>query len=203
MNKFNVGDYVLTKYTIGSMNEVVQVIQIVINKGDKFTPAGYEYLLSNNDWLPENQLELWNPKTDLEGGYKMNQISMDKKYRTRDYRDVEIIAVRVGIEYGVIGIVKGDKCYKTWTHYGKTWCNDDKCNLDLIEVNPYADFKVDDKVIVWDDSVGIKYRAYFAGVNEQGLPLTWDEGQTSWTTKGNYNYTTAYDNCVKWDGTND
>ena len=70
MNKFKIGDYVLSKCSIGSMNEVVQVTEVIRNHGDKFTFARWDYFLSNNDWLPEDQLGLWNPKTDLEADIK-------------------------------------------------------------------------------------------------------------------------------------
>ena len=71
MNKFKIGDKVIVKSTIGSTNEVVEVIGAYITTEAQ---SGYKYdvyVLSNGYSLAYYLLELWNPKTDLEGGYEI------------------------------------------------------------------------------------------------------------------------------------
>jgi hypothetical protein len=58
-----------------------------------------------------------------------------------------------------------------------------KHDLDLIEVGPYDDFKVDDPVMVRDDSENKWVRRHFAGVAPDGKPVAWNVGATSWTTE--------------------
>ena len=61
-------------------------------------------------------------------------ISMDKKYRTRDGRDVRLLCVDGPEDYPVIGIVAGDKRAECWTSGGLSY--DDGCGIsetDLIE----------------------------------------------------------------------
>jgi hypothetical protein len=56
---------------------------------------------------------------------------------------------------------------------------------DLIPYEPYADFKIDDKVYVKDTSA-YKYQqvcGHFAGVNKNGQPTTFVDGRTSFTEK--------------------
>ena len=72
MNKFNVGDKVIVKSTIGRENDVQQIVCF----GKEYTCFGNHYceyyLLSGNPDVRyhESCLELWNPKTDLEGRYE-------------------------------------------------------------------------------------------------------------------------------------
>jgi len=68
-------------------------------------------------------------------------------------------------------------------------------NYDLIEVSPYEDFKIDDKVIVWDIK-GMHFRRHFAGVDKEGRPLTWVGGLTSYTG----HHTNDWDYCEKYTG---
>jgi hypothetical protein len=64
----------------------------------------------------------------------------------------------------------------------------------LTEVLPYDDFKIDEPVLVWmANHPERKVRRYFAGTNDRQLPLTWANGRTSWTAKGQ---TTAWDFCI-------
>ena len=50
----------------------------------------------------------------------------------------------------------------------------------LVEVSPYADWKIDQKIMVSED--GVRWdRRYFAGVHESGCCLAWTSGATSWT----------------------
>ena len=49
------------------------------------------------------------------------------------------------------------------------------------EVSPYTDWPIDAKVLVWNEGGSLKYKRYFAGVDQNGKPLAWDDGTTSWT----------------------
>jgi len=51
----------------------------------------------------------------------------------------------------------------------------------LIEVSPYADFKIDDPVMVRNAVEWVK--RHFAGVTDMGAPKVWDAGFTSWTSE--------------------
>jgi len=53
--------------------------------------------------------------------------------------------------------------------------------FDLVEVSPYADWEIDQKVMVSDDGVLWRKR-YFAGVNSEGKPIVFYDGATSWST---------------------
>lgn len=59
-------------------------------------------------------------------------ISMDKKYRTRDGRDVRLLCVDGPKDYPVIGVVEGDNCPSSWTASGKIVEHQDRM-ADLIE----------------------------------------------------------------------
>ena len=52
----------------------------------------------------------------------------------------------------------------------------------LEEVIPYADWPIDAKVLVWGEGDSEKQKRHFAGVCDDGKPLAWDSGQTSWTS---------------------
>lgn len=49
-------------------------------------------------------------------------------------------------------------------------------------VTPYADWPIDAKVLVWGEGDSEKQKRHFAGVCDDGKPLAWDSGQTSWTS---------------------
>ena len=48
------------------------------------------------------------------------------------------------------------------------------------EVSPYADWSIDAKVWVWNDGK-TKGKRYFAGIHEDGRPMAWIDGATSWS----------------------
>ena len=50
------------------------------------------------------------------------------------------------------------------------------------EISPYADWTIDAKVLVWGEGDSEKQKRHFAGVCDDGKPLAWDSGQTSWTS---------------------
>ena len=48
------------------------------------------------------------------------------------------------------------------------------------EVSPYANWPIDAKVWVWGDNKN-KRKRYFAGIHEDGRPMAWIGGATSWS----------------------
>jgi hypothetical protein len=53
--------------------------------------------------------------------------------------------------------------------------------LDLIPYEPYADFKIDDKVNVTDFKDNDPIQAHWSGLDENGRPTTFTNGGTSFT----------------------
>jgi hypothetical protein len=64
---------------------------------------------------------------------------------------------------------------------------------DLIPYEPYADFKIDDKVYVWDFKGGVKMAAHWSGLNQNGQPTVFLGGCTSFTEHG----TNSWNFCEK------
>lgn len=122
-------------------------------------------------------------------------VEMEKKYRLKGYpeSEVHIYDTNLPYTYGggddaptVLARVRkspsstysiefyfSDGTSRRSRHGGdEGWC--------LVEVGPYDDFKIDEPVMVRDGD-RVWERGYFAGVNEDGRPLVWDDGGTSWT----------------------
>jgi len=116
------------------------------------------------------------------------KIDINKKYRTRTGLDVTIFTTNarvsiVGERMNVIGLIH-ERNYDSIQFYnqdGKVSSELDMPN-DLVEISPYDDFKIDDKVLVWDcDSTKVK--GHFAGVSViDGRPMIWMDGKTSFTS---------------------
>jgi hypothetical protein len=67
-------------------------------------------------------------------------------------------------------------------HYGTGKVLEGSRDLDLFPYEPYADFKIDDKVYVKDTAHQYQQICgHFAGVNENGQPTTFINGRTSFT----------------------
>jgi hypothetical protein len=115
-------------------------------------------------------------------------ISKDKNYRTLG-----------GYEFKIYEIYE-DKIHGAYT-MGDTWLIDSVTQNDLIEISPYEGFKIDDKVLVWDDGYEHeKILRHFAGTNSNtGKPGAWQHGRTSFTTYEK----SFYDNCIKYEENND
>lgn len=111
-------------------------------------------------------------------------ISMDKKYRTRDGRAVRLLCTDSPYQvYPVVGLVGTEVVI--WTFDGYICGDKFKRDLDLIEVNPYEDFKIDEPVMVRDVEGADWVRGHFAGLNPSGHPTTFAEGTSKWTAKDN------------------
>lgn len=123
----------------------------------------------------------------------MTKIEIGKKYTTRDGREARILCVDRVNGNPVVALIGKDNSVYTYTSTGQ-WQETphSKYDVDLIEVSPYDDFNIDDKVMVqlftnsqhW-------HKRYFAGVDSSGQPTAWDSGGTSWSSKGR----TAWSRC--------
>lgn len=113
-------------------------------------------------------------------------ISMNKKYRTRDGRAVRVLCLdRVGTQPVVALIKNWDNAesvhvFNTDGRFIPDALKQD--NLDLIEIGPYEDFKIDEPVMVRDTTDDYWQPRYFAGVDAKGRPTAWDYGGTSWSS---------------------
>lgn len=111
-------------------------------------------------------------------------ISMDKQYKTRDGRSVRILCVdRNDSEFPVVALVSGSKGGQGVISYpsnGKYGEEDETSSFDLVEVSQW-DFPIDTPVLVRDDDDEEWSNRHFAGVDDEGVPLAYVNGTTSWT----------------------
>lgn len=61
------------------------------------------------------------------------KISMDKKYRTRDGRDVRLLCVDGPSRQSIIGLVEGKDNPVSWSDEGRFYLHNETSVLDLIE----------------------------------------------------------------------
>jgi hypothetical protein len=122
------------------------------------------------------------------------KISKDKKYKTRNGFDVKIYEVYEDKVHAAYLLGETWIC-SSWDTEG-FYKNDKEEHVnDLIEVSPYADFKIDDKVLVWDKGQKDKYKRHFTGIDDKGNALAWSRGNTSFTADGDCD---MWDNCEKY-----
>ena len=127
-------------------------------------------------------------------------IDINKKHKTRLNCNVKIYEIYPN-ENKIHGAIFDDGwkiiCLSEWDINGKVWEKTESGN-DLIEISPYADFKIDDKVLVWDHE-NEAHKCHFAGISDNGRPMAWDGRRTSFTesTKIAWNY------CIKYEEQND
>ena len=127
-------------------------------------------------------------------------IDINKKYKTANGSDVVIYAVYpkqlTKQVHGALLYADGELSANAWNIDG-TFLSDAASMLDLIEVIPYSDWNIDDKVIVTFDvidadenaeenadddfSKGEEYKYYFAGLNGLNQPCVFSSGATSWS----------------------
>lgn len=106
-------------------------------------------------------------------------ITKDKKYTSRLGLPVTIYEIYENEIHGVIHCCDS-LILTSWTKEGLLSRSGEKGSNDLIEVSPYADWKIDDKFIVWA-SGSEKYHRHFAGLDARGIPLFFNYGLTSWS----------------------
>ena len=108
-------------------------------------------------------------------------ISMDKTYKTRDGSDVRMVCVNAGSNAPVVAVVNDEtvsysadgRFFKSIQHES-VW--------DLVEVSPYADFKIDEPVMVQIHPMGNWSKGYFAGLKSPSVtPTIWANGSTRWS----------------------
>ena len=129
------------------------------------------------------------------------EISMDKKYITRDGRDVAIISINPELRLmQVVGLVEGVDRFVEWSLDGESWSCSEEIDCKLVEVCPYADFKIDDKVLVTNNGASMWRKGHFMDVVD-GKAVIFDEGKTSYTsaTQGRF----KWDKCIKWEDRTD
>ena len=111
------------------------------------------------------------------------KIEINKAYRTRSGLPVRILCIDADGVYPVIAQINGEEI-GTYTSAG-TYLN--HTFKDLIEVTPYDDFKIDDKVMVSQDGVQW-FKRYFAGVytyrSGYQTASAFEYGATSWSEAG-------------------
>ena len=126
----------------------------------------------------------------------MNDIEMGKKYRTRNGRTVRVICVDAKGTKPVVSLVLARDNSESVIRSGpkgELYIGEED-ELDLIEVTPYDDFKIDEPVMVrcHEDAANLWVKRYFAGVMS-GQPYTWDFGATSWSADNGYK--SRWDEC--------
>ena len=116
-------------------------------------------------------------------------IDMSKKYQTvgGDTDDgefpepVRIVCVDGPGNYPVLGFVGDDTKSYRWTIGGKARGEGISSMHDLVEVSPWHDYKIDEPVMV--NIAGGWRKRYFAGISDNGKPMTWLNGSTSWSNE--------------------
>ena len=174
----------------GDSSDILELIdsqtgEVVLEIGTDKTDDYYPYFVSS--FHPEAMIT-----------NKEMKIDINKKYRTRDGHQVRLLCVdhKVMGDKRIIGLVEieNNEILMTWDKYGKD-DNNSKIH-DLVEVQPYEDFKINDEVLVRcvDDIENDSWvKRHFAGVDEYGRPMVFKYGMTSWTTSE----VTVWDECVK------
>ena len=115
-------------------------------------------------------------------------IELGKTYKDGLGRDVRIICVDKkggsSPNQPVIGLINcGTGEYTAYyTAEGRYNPNDSSSN-DLILPEDFTKFEIDEPVMVRISDTEYWVRRYFAGVNEQGKPTTYSNGQTKWTSE--------------------
>jgi hypothetical protein len=110
------------------------------------------------------------------------KIRKDKKYKLRMGGDIKIYEILYGYVFGayrVEGSIEWNSA--KWKDDGTYLISNEESCLDLIEVSPYADFEIDDKVLVGGSNCENMHRSHFAGVSKDGKPMTWEGRRTSFT----------------------
>jgi len=109
------------------------------------------------------------------------KIEMTKTYRTRKGYPYRLLCIDAPGLYPVVGLANGLLVRHTLSGvYNTTVSFND---LDLVEVSPYADFKLDEPVMARFDKAAKFLRYHFAKFSEEG-PYVFTCGGTSWSSRG-------------------
>ena len=109
-------------------------------------------------------------------------VSMEKKY-TLNGKDFTILTVTKPGDYPVVGHTPAGALYLFLINGGSTYGG-----VNLVEVSPYADFKIDEPVMVRDDNCGEWLRGHFAGLTTDGLAKIWGGEGTHWSSRGTWSH---------------
>ena len=108
---------------------------------------------------------------------------MDKKY-TLNGEVFTVLTVTLPGEYPIVGHTPIGELYRFPINGVNIFRG-----VKLVEISPYADFVIDEPVMVRDMD-GFEWRqGYFAGINQDGFALKWIDGSTKWSSGGE---------CVSW-----
>ena len=127
-------------------------------------------------------------------------IDINKKYRTRDGASVRILCTDAKRNmYPVVALVESEnsalESIETFTADGRFSTSQPDSPFDLFVVTPYDNFKIDEPVLVKQRESGRWYKRHFSGVNDDGMPMVFMEGLTSWTC-GNTPQE-LFDHCIR------
>lgn len=183
MIKFNIGDKVRIARKVereeGWRNMWVAHMTKEIGKVSTITEIGADgYRLADSVFgYPASALEPGELVEDK------SLIEIGKQYQTRDGKQVRILCVDIKTEeYPVAALVldEGQESLQRFTADGRYYENRANHESDLVEVSPYAEFKIDEPVLVRNAAAQPWYRRHFAGIAENGKPTAFDMGGTSW-----------------------
>lgn len=159
----------------------------------------YEYELDNETHYPYPY-----PLKVIELNQRAyTMIDINKKYKTRDGREVRFYATDPHGRYSILGAINSDGQWghaQSWSDEGRFNLDEGENPMDLVEVSERDDFKIDDPVMVamklHDLSEPLIWTSrYFAGVNAEGKPLAFVDGTTSWTARRYSVRQTVWDLC--------
>jgi len=113
------------------------------------------------------------------------EIDKDKKYKTYCGDNVIIYNTEAGGKYPVHAAIHfkshGRWIMNCYTLNGESIVDDD--HYKIVEIGPYDHIHIDNKVLVWDEPGDEKLKQYFARVSDDGKPMAWDDGATSWSSE--------------------
>lgn len=104
-------------------------------------------------------------------------INKNKTYQDKKGNKVIIYNVTDQEVHGAIILPSGIMA-RTWKLDGQFYLHEESEN-DLVEVS--QELEMDEKIIVWNHPQ-VRYFRHFAGVDQYGNLMAWEEGKTSFTT---------------------
>jgi hypothetical protein len=110
-------------------------------------------------------------------------IDINKQYKTRSGSDIELVSDAGREPYPIIGYTDDSAVPMGWTRDGQ-YITTATSALDLVEVRPYEDWEIDDRIEVSADGI-YWHKRHFAGIANDGIPMTWNAGLSSWTEEYN------------------